>query len=450
MENLIKKLHRPVDISSLVFFRIIFGGILLWEVTRYYSKNWIERYWINPDFYFTYPGFDWVVPLEHYKMYTFFFFLGLAAFCYMFGLFYRLASIFIFLGFSYIFLLDKSNYLNHFYLIILVSFSMIFMPAHRAYSLDAKIWPEIRKDKIPFWALGLIMFQIGVAYFYGGIAKLNTDWLQGQPMYLWLGTQPDFPIIGQFFHEKWMVLFMTYAGTLLDLFIVPMLIWRPTRILGYIFIVMFHVMNHFLWSIGIFPWLMIGATLIFFDPDWFRNLVNKIPIDKLNFTKLAKMETYSFPRPNLFVGLAAFFVFIQVIVPFRHWLYPGNVNWNEKGHRFSWHMKLRDKNARARFRVIDLDTNQEWRIRNKDFLSSRQRRKMPNRPDMIVQFAHHLGDKFRSKGHTNLAVYAEVDASLNGRQYQKLIRPDVNLLDVTVFSPSGDFIVPLTEKLQLP
>lgn len=35
--------------------------------------------------------------------------------------------------------------------------------------------------------------------------------------------------------------------------------------------------------------------------------------------------------------------FQQILYPLRHHLYPGDVTWNELGHRYSWRMKLRDK-----------------------------------------------------------------------------------------------------------
>ncbi|MDX2133806.1 MAG: HTTM domain-containing protein [Saprospiraceae bacterium] len=447
MQKTAALLFKPVDISSLIFFRIAFGGILLIEVCRYFQLNWIHRYWVAPDFFFTFEGFHWVKPFEGNGMYIFFVLLGIAAFCVMLGLFYRIASVFLFLGFTYIFLLDKTNYLNHFYLISLLGGLMTLMPAHRALSMDAKYNPSLRSDYTPCWAPALLVFQLGVAYFYGGIAKINADWLHGQPMFLWMAQDTDFPVIGRYFTEPWMVYFFTYSGLLLDLLIVPALLWKKTRVWAFIFITLFHLMNHNLWSIGIFPWFMMAATTVFFEPDWFRRLLNAQPVNKWRFPLRADVPAPQFKPSTPLMVFLAIYVPLQLLIPLRHLVIDGNVSWDERGHRFSWHMKLRDKRAKAAFKVVDLDTREEWRIDQKDYLSSRQRLKMSTRPDMILQFAHHLGDQFRQNGVNRVAVYADVQASLNGRPYQQLIRPDVDLMTITRFSAAADWIVPLSTPL---
>lgn len=448
MKKFKELLFKPVDISSLVFFRIGFGFIMLWEVMRYLRYDWVERYFIDPDFYFTFEGFHWVAPLGGNNMYVVFLALGLLAFCIMLGLFYRVAMPLFFVGFTWIFLLDKSNYLNHFYLISLLSLIMVFLPANRALSLDTKLWPELKTNFVPQWVPGILIFQLGIAYFFGGVAKLNMDWLQGQPMFLWMAKGDDFPVIGHLFHEDWMVYFFSYSGLLLDLFIVPALLWKPTRTLAYIAICMFHVMNHFLWQIGIFPWFMIAATTIYFKPDWFRRFLSKLTFIPLQFEPIKKNVKVGFPYSNkVFIALIIWGS-IQIFLPFRHWLFQGNVSWNEKGHRFAWHMKLRDKVGRGDFTVKDMTTNKTWEIEDEDYLSRRQRRKMRIRPDMILQYAHHLGDVYRKKGHPNVAVYCNIRAKLNGREYQQLIKPDVDLLKITATTPVDKYIVPLSKPFR--
>ncbi len=195
------RLFAPIDIASLVFFRIAFSAIMLWEVCRYYFYGWIELFYIEPAFHFTYYGFGWVRPWPGEWMYLHFLALGVLAAFIALGFLYRLSAILFFLGFAYVFLLDQTNYLNHFYLISLISFLMIFIPAHRAFSVDAKCLPEIRSDTAPAWALWLLLTQLGIVYFYAGLAKLNGDWLLGEPMRMWLADERGFPIIGPLFTE---------------------------------------------------------------------------------------------------------------------------------------------------------------------------------------------------------------------------------------------------------
>lgn len=187
LQRLRAALSEPIDISFLVFFRILFGGIMLWEVYRYFTYGWISRYYIEPAVNFTYYGFSWVQPWQGSGMYIHFFVLGLAAACIMVGFLYRFAAPVFFLAFTYFFLLDQTRYLNHLYLVCLISFLMCFLPAERAFSIDARLRPKIRSVLAPAWTLWLLRAQLGIPFLYGGIAKLNSDWMHGgEPMRTWL------------------------------------------------------------------------------------------------------------------------------------------------------------------------------------------------------------------------------------------------------------------------
>ena len=194
--SLRKRFFEPVDIASLVYFRVAFGVIMLWEVWRYFDHGWIARYWIRPTLHFTYYGFDWVHPWPASGMYLHWVALGALAILITLGLWYRISATLFFLGFTYTFLLEQARYLNHFYLICLISFLMIFIPAHRAASLDARWRPSLRSQTAPAWALWLLRGQIGIVYFYGGVAKLNADWGRAEPFRTWLARRTDFPVIG--------------------------------------------------------------------------------------------------------------------------------------------------------------------------------------------------------------------------------------------------------------
>ena len=188
-------------------------------------RDRVARYYIQPGIHFTYHGFSWIAPLPGDGMYVLFYALGLLAACILVGFYYRAAAALFFLGFTYVFLLDQARYLNHFYLISLVSFLLVFVPAERALSVDALLRPRMRSDVTPAWTLWLLRAQIGIPYFYGGIAKLNNDWLRGEPMRMWLAGKRDFPLIGPFFTEDWMVYQFVVGGLLLDLLVVPLLLW---------------------------------------------------------------------------------------------------------------------------------------------------------------------------------------------------------------------------------
>ena len=146
--------------------------------------------------------------------------------------------------------------------------------------------------------------------------------------------------------------------------------------------------------------------------------------------------------------LIATYVGLQLLIPLRHYLYPGKVSWTEEGHRFAWHMKLRDKDASADFIIVDPVRSDTLVVDPRDYLTRWQARKMSTRPDMILQFSHYLAEKMRHDGHVQVEVRAEVTASLNGRRSQVLIDPTVDLARQRRTLKSASWILPLEEPLR--
>jgi len=453
-------LFEPVDIAYLVFFRVVFGAIMLWECYRYFSTGWIHRYYIGPSFYFGYFGFEWVKPWPGNGMFFHFAVLSVAAACIMLGFLYRFATPVFFIGFTYVFLLDQTRYLNHFYLVCLISFLMMFLPANRALAVDSVLWPSIRTQFAPAWTLWLLRFQVGIAYFYGGIAKLNSDWMiGGEPMRTWLRPLMTLPGIGAIFQKEWVVYSFVYGGMLLDLLVVPLLLWRRTRLIAFCAAVVFNLINAAIFNIGIFPWFMLGATLIFFSPDLMRRFARAFLTPgaalREDTNQKPSIRPTASPRgalsrnQKIVVGLLAAYALVHLLLPLRHYLYPGNVSWTEEGHNFAWHMKLRTKRGDALFTITHPGTGQTWVVDPREHLEPRQAMKMANKPDMILLYAHHLAEQKRREGYDNVEVRAQVTSSLNGRKPQVLIDPTVDLAKQGRNLLPASWIVPLTTPLEL-
>ena len=455
---LYKNIFSPVDIASLICFRVIFGFIMLVEVWRYFRYGWIEKYYIRPEFYFKYYGFEWIEPWSGTGMYWHFAALGILAFLIMTGAFYRIASLLFLLGFTYVFLLDQTNYLNHFYLVILLNILLCVAPAHKAFSLDSWLFnPGIKSQTVPAWSVWAIRAQMEIMLVYAGLAKLNSDWLQLEPLSMWLATRADYPVVGYLFTQGWAVAIAAYGIILLHVVGSPLLLYSKTRPWIFALYIPFNVLNHLVFRIGIFPWLTLAGTLMFFEPDWPRRLIRKLkslagkpkaPFTSIDKTAGTPSMRFAFPQKAiLFVFMVWFSV--QILVPLRHVLYPGNVSWTEEGHRFSWRMKLRSKKAKARFIILDPATGKKWVIKNRDYLSKRQARKMPRIPDMILQFAHHLDDIWAvERGIPNVEVYATVKTSLNGRPYVLMINPDIDLAKIERNLAHANWILPLKVSLK--
>ena len=415
-------LLKPVDSATLATFRVFFGALMIWEVWRYVHYNRIYRYYLEPDFFFTYEFFPFVSPWPGNLMYWHFFAMGVLALGVMLGFFYRISAFLFCLAYSYVFLLDKAQYNNHYYLIILLAFLLVIVDAHRWASVDQKRSPA--PGLIPFWQLAILRAQIVIVYFYGGLAKLNLDWLAGEPMRTWLFNRSDYPWLGPFLGTEGATYFFTYGGLFFDLSIGFWLLWKPARLPAFIGILFFNLMNHWLFNIGIFPFMMIAATILFAEPDLPRRLLRlpRLPLPPIA-PKTAAYRSWVF-------SFIAIYLALQILAPLRHWLYPGDVAWTEEGHRFSWRMKLRTKGARLAMWVTDPATRQTWPVDFSQDLTARQQSKMANRPDMILQYVHHLAQKYRQAGLETPIVQVDSWMSLNYRPYRPAVDLNLNLAEI--------------------
>lgn len=446
LANLQREAFAPVDIASLVFFRIAFGILMAWEIWRHFTHGWIAGDWIEPPFHFKYYGFSWVEPWSGNGMYIHCAALGVLGLFIAAGFLYRLSATLFFLGFSYTFLLDEATYLNHNYLICLLSFLSIFIPANRAFSIDAWLRPKIRSEAIPVWSLWLLRAQMGIVYFYGGLAKIEPDWLRGEPMRTWLERRTDFPLLGRFFREEWMVCGVTYGGLLLDLLIVPFLLWRRTRAAAFCVTLAFHLTNAKWFTIGVFPWLAISATTLFLSPSWPRQVVS---IFRRGITSVPVYDRKLTSQRNQWVvlSLVSIYLAIQVLIPFRYLLYPGNVNWTHEGHRFSWRMMLSRIETHAFFYVTDPNSGRTAQMKPREYLNQTQADRMGYRPDMILQFAHFLASSIPHLGPKPLKVEARILNSLNGRKAELFVDPNVDLAAEPRSLMHARWLLPMHEPL---
>lgn len=438
LTTLTSRLFLSVDGAALAAFRIAFGLLMAWEAVRFFVYGSIGYLYAETPFNFTYYGFEWVKPLPGIGMYVIFAALGILALCIAAGLLYRVAAALFFVLFAYVFLLDQAQYLNHFYLITLLSFWLVFIPANRLFSLDARLGLAMRSSYVPAWTYFLLRVQIAIVYIYAGIAKLNVDWLRAEPMRTWLAERTDFPVIGGLFTQEWVVHLASYGALLFDLGVVFLLLWRRTRWIGFAAALTFHLMNTQLFNIGVFPWLMIAATTLFFEPGWVRfgRSAPEVPTD----LPLPSRRVQRFVLVTLIVYLV-----VQLLIPLRHFFYPGEVNWTEAGHRFSWHMLLRTKRGETRFFVTDPASNATWEIDPRDYLTVDQIGSMSTRPDMIAQFARYAADFWESQGVAGAQVRVWSMLGLNGRAPQLLIDPTVDLAAQTRSPGLAPYVLPLMQ-----
>lgn len=435
-EKCSKRLMEQVHIAPLVVFRVVFGGMMLASIIRFWLNGWIEQLYINPTFFFTYYGFEWVKPLGEVGMYLLFFIMGIAALFVMIGLFYRLSSLLFFISFTYVELIDKSTYLNHYYFISIVAFLMILLPAGKYFSLDTFINPKKRITHIPRIFIFIIQLQLGMVYFFAGVAKLNPDWLfDAQPLRIWLQAHTDIPILGYFMDKAWVAYFFSWFGAFYDLTIPLFLSIKKTRTIAYVFVIVFHVLTRILFQIGMFPYIMILATLIFFSEGFHLKIISAIRKITDKFKKVMEQEVtinYQFRRSivRVFVGFFILHFSIQLLLPFRYLFYPDQLFWTEQGYRFSWRVMLMEKAGKTFFYVTDNDTGRSGEAMVDNDLTVNQEKMMATQPDMIIQYAHYLKEKYQKLGIKNPKITVESYVSLNGKGSRLYINKYVDLTKV--------------------
>lgn len=446
-------LFSPIDIAPLVFFRITFGLLMILDCAGYVLKGELRRKWIEPQFHFTYFGFGWVPTPSAEWLYTLMALLAMAALGVMLGLAYRFSATFFCFGVTWLFLMEQTNYLNHHYLICLVSFLAIFLPANRFFSIDALRRPAIKSQFAPAWTLWLLRAQMGIAYFYGGLAKLNADWLQGEPVRSWFAQRAGTPL-GTILNNEFAVLTVSYGGLLFDLLIVPLLLWRKTRLVAFLIAASFHLSNAVIFDIGIFPFLSIALTALFFEPSTHRKVLALLPRRAFPAHWSATPSSADLDHPAFswrvpVLSFLSLYLACQLLIPFRHFLYPGNVSWTEEGHQFAWHMMLRKKWGHTYFVIVDRDSGNTWRVDPPGLLTERQYWKMAARPELILQFAHHLKRLVIQRGYTNTSIHVIAHVSLNGRSPVLLIDPRTDLIKLrpslkpaTWILPEGNTVTP--------
>lgn len=431
------RLFQPLNIASLVFFRVAFGVLGFADVLGTWLYYHLHEGAFQPGkFRFGYIGFEWVQPLPEPWMSACFVLLLLNAIGVIAGWRYRLNALLFAGGFTWLFLLEKAHYLNHGYLFCWISFLMIFMPAHRCCSVDARRNPALRSGVAPAWCVWILPFLMAVVYCYGGIAKLNGDWLRAVPLTSWLQQKASLPLIGPLLNWPGTAFFMAYGGLLFDLTVPFGLLFRKTRFWFFWAAIGFHLLNTLVFQIGIFPALSICLTALFFPPDfpavWSRKLPPRMQVFKfpdetsgMAGTSAGYWQFGGYWRKLILIvllGLAG----AHLLIPLRHHLFKGPVAWTEEGHRYSWRMMLRSKQGYGHFIVKDLDTGDSEIVRPSKYLSKRQNRKLYAHPDMIWQFARHLKEQYRTKG-KNVAVYANIQVKLNDSPYQAFVDPAIDL-----------------------
>ncbi|MEM6784048.1 MAG: HTTM domain-containing protein [Bacteroidota bacterium] len=478
-------LRKPADPLVLGLFRIAFGVVMALSALRFIVLDWGPALYVEPVTRFAYPGFGWVPRPSAAVLDAVLWTQVAAALGFAVGRGAKAWLLLFVASFTYVELLDATTYLNHYYFVSALGLLLLLLP------MNAALVPGRPSWRVPAWTLGALRVHVGLVYFFAGVAKLHPDWLvDAQPLRIWLAARGGMPVIGPLLDLWWMPWAMSWAGAAFDL-TVAFLLWnRRSRPWAYAVAFAFHAATYVLFNIGVFPFVMMVAALVFFEADQWRWLWRRVTSTVVHprspdapdgvilsgigaaeefeelcprggggsqgqhpsRTQSAEMRTRSFDSPGLAqddtkmaalplsrwpFALAAVLLAIQLAVPLRHWLYPGDRFWTEEGYRFAWHVMVAAKTGHATFLVRDPATDRRWTILPSDDLTAFQEKEMVAQPDFIWQYAQHVERRFQAAGYDDVEVRAEVYVNLNGQDSRLLIDPDVDLTAVGrhVFSP---------------
>ncbi|MEM0996762.1 MAG: HTTM domain-containing protein [Bacteroidota bacterium] len=461
--------------ASLGVVRFLFGLLMIEQTWKY--ERYIGGYLVHSRYLLHYDFFEWVEMLPAEWLGVLFIGMYISAILIASGFLYRLGMVFFFLGQTYCFLLDKGHYNNHYYMISLVAFWMIFTHWNRWFSLDHEIakavhrspktgilhqiasflWQKRTPKGVPRWHLLTLQLLVFVVYFFGATAKLNPDWIEAYPMRIWLEMRGDWPVFGPLIASEGFSYFISYMGIAFDL-VAAFILFSPRVRLKLFFVVAFmlpfHLTNDYLWRIGVFPEMMLGFTLLFFDPalpargvTWLKAKFRRQPV-KWSATAIAQGLPLPIPRAQklIYAVLLVFFGW-QLLFPLRIHLYPWPAEWHTNAMHFSWRMMLMDRQAATRIRV-EMDGQPLGYVRMEDYFTVRQYRKFVKDPPEIVRFAHFLADDMVANGAPKKPeIYATVWRSINGRPYQLVMDSTANLVELP-YHPAviQDWLYPFTDS----
>lgn len=441
MNLLNKTLFKTAHPATLGLFRFLYGLICIVHVVDQWP--YIAVNFITPEFHFSYPGLSWIQPIPGIGMYVIHGVMLLSALVFTLGISYR-KSLGLFLAlFLYVFLIDASYYKNHYYLTFLIGFLLYFTPANQCF-----VFRQPKQPKPTYaWHIYILRFQFCIVYFYAGLAKLNWDWWSGEPLrhLLQSGAAAERSGLLQPLYQSELFIFtMIYGGAIFDVFVPFLLINRKTRKYAAIAAIFFHFSNHLIFpNILIFPFLMMFSLVIFFNSDWpSRNRYLRY------YCKVRSNDESPNKQPNksVLVGILSVFCLLQILLPLRHHLYPGDILWTSQGEHFAWRMILKREKAKLKMYVVDPQTGERQKP-DEGLINFRQFVVMKTRPRFILQFAHFLADR---SGIANAQVVAENWHSINGRDYQLKIKPTVDLLQIKHSDNYMDWMVPFDNRLPNP
>ncbi len=404
--------------APLTLYRILFGLLMLVESWGAIATGWVNSAFVEPRWTFPLRGFEALRVLSGPWMLGYFAAMGCAALGVTLGWRYRWSAATLAVLWTGAYLAQKSHYNNHYYLAVILCWLMAFLPAHRDRSLDVRSGRVQRQVTCPAWIHRVFRVQLLIVFTYAAVNKFYPGWLNGDYLRLNLGSKGDRWPLGALVVKPWFQTFTIYAAIVFDAVVIPCLMIKRTRWWAFAGLVGFNLFNSIVFRIGIFPYMVI-ATTVFFFVDLFRSTP---PGEE----SVAGGD----PLRGLHVAVGVLMA-VQLVLPLRHHLIPGDVTWTEEGHRMSWRMMLRSKSGVIMLDAKDGASGRRWTVPLQKFVGPRQLSRVAVNPEFLYQLVQILKEHYRAEGVSELELRAGYSAvSLNGNPAAPLYDPAVDLTRV--------------------
>lgn len=361
--------------------------------------GWVDTLWAGTPGRLAYPLLGWVPVPSRGVLIGLVVLCGLAGAAAAAGLAQRALLGLAALGMTWLGALDAAAYLNHEVLLVALAGLLALLPGGRS---------------VPRWAVVAPRVLVGSVYLWAAVAKLDTGWLAGRPMQVWLGTHGDLPVVGGLLVRDQVAPVLAWVGLAFDLLVVPALAWRRTRSLALVVVVGFHVATAVLFPLGVFPWLMVGAALGAFAPGrlrWVPTLGRRAPA-----------ETWRGPRLAAVAALVA----LCALAPVRAVLPGSRPAVDGTGDHLAWRVMDHDRAGFVTWVVTDRATGETWEERASDRLAPHQVRQLGATVSLLPGAARAVRQAWAGEGR-DVEVRAEALVSVDGGRAVRVADPEIDL-----------------------
>lgn len=422
---------------------MLFAFVLLFQCLYFYWIDFIDKDLIQPVLHFPYPYLSFIKVLDPVIMYSILFVMIVSSLALIIGFMSRLFSFIFFLCFTYLWMIDKGIFNNHYYLLSLLLLLFCFIRSDRYLSISKR-----KEKENKAWELLILQFQFSLVLIYAGFNKLNYWWLvKHEPVHHILLGKAQMNE-----NELWNSLLLEYVlvwgGLLFDLFIIPMLIWSKTRKMAIILFFIFNGLNTWIFydigEIGIFPLLMLSSLVLFVSESSLINILRKTPYKYRVIVHSKDLQSTKHNYSIYTLYLLVVYVLIQLLFPLRHHLFEGNVDYTGEGQRFSWRMKSMYKDFRISFLLKDERRGISANLDPRSVLTVKQYTNLGYYPELIIPVAENLRNAAKEKGVLDPKIYVDFKVGFMGMKPQYLLSPELELSEIK-YSPlqHSAWILPL-------